>query len=192
MKKTCKTLRHFIALGILLLMSGCVDFETYSQSLDLKKKTGVIICTGINSDSGNQTGIENNFKDLIEIFYGKSGEEKESQVKFLSKQLSTADNKLNAKIEFAITGDITEKALKEIGMSMSDDGSGNVVLTDVPADTYISSNAEVIQRGPTIDLKWPKNANRIEYKIKGSMKKDQKYTNLLPYWLEWKKKNGKG
>jgi len=184
-----KISRQVVALGVVLLLSGCVDFETYTQSLDLKTKTGVILCTGLNSDSGSQTGIENDFKELSKLFYEEGGEVKDSQVKFTSKQLSTSGNQLNARIEYAITGDISEKALKEVGMSMSEDGSGNVVLTGVPAESYISSNAEVIQRGPDIDLKWPKNAKKIEYKIKGSLNKDQKYTSLLPLWLEWKKKN---
>jgi len=184
-KSTCA----FFILATLLLLTGCVDYETYSLSLDLDNKTGVMTFLGLHSTSQSKDEIEADFQGLLKAVYPEKDDEKEKPDPFeiLSSELSMADNTLNAKIVFRFKDKVDAKSLKELGIDI--DTNGDYVVSGNPDEVYVRGNAVVTMQDSKQTLKWGKDSRKIEYELRNSGTKDKKITSLLPRWLEWKKQN---
>lgn len=176
-------------LAILLLLAGCVDYETYSLSLDLDNKTGLMTFLGLNSTSQKKDEIEADFQSLVKSAYPEKDDEKDqaNPLEILSTDIYISENKLNAKIVFKFKDKVDSKSLKELGIDM--DSNGDYIVSASPDEVYVRGNADIIQQDSKRTLKWAKNIRTIEYEVKNSGTKDQKNTSLLSHWLEWKKKN---
>ena len=183
----CIEKKLVMACCIVMLLSGCLDFETYSLSLNFKDKTGKAMYTGISSNASTADEIEKDFQVLIDAAY-LDRDPFFKQVKKLSKELYSSGNKLNAKIVFQFKPEHFRTELADFGLAI--DANGDYVFRLEPADVYISGNGQLLEQGPARIIKWPKTSENLEFQVTNGYTKDLKKTSLLPRWTEWKKAKG--
>ncbi len=182
-----------LMLGIALLLNGCLDCETESVVIDVVNKTGKMIYGGLSSSGETADQIEEDFQGLVNTVNDKTEnaihfrweENPNKPIKILSKELYSSNNKLYGRVLVQLKNEVFPKNLEEFGLKLDD--QGNYILNLGEDEAYTGGNGQFIQEGSTRIVKWPRKTEKIEFERSHSHAKDEKMTNLLPRWIEWKK-----
>lgn len=187
-------LREVIYIALMfcipLLISGCLEIEGLSVTLDFNKNICTAIYHGLGSNEKEEAKIEEDFQGLIKD-YNDYRSDKSGNL--LSVALYPEDNKLNGKIVFRFNETfLTADSLREYQLQV-DDTSYFIPLPD-SYQNVVKGNGEIVQEGTKKKMKWPKNTRLIQYEMRkpAGFKDEKKITNLLPRWKSWISKKQTG
>ena len=178
----------FFCFFFLLPLSGCLDCERTSVSIDLVYKMAEVKFSNVVSNSTDEKTIREDFQDLIEKAYFDEASKSDPD-RITSRRLYRNDERLDGVERFSFQS--LARVLKEFNIET--DKSGNYILdiTKESENYQISGNGQPIGKDSKRFLKWPKNAKKIEFEENRKEFDETKKTSLLKPWLDWINKNTK-
>lgn len=175
-------------LLLLFILSGCLDCERASISVDLIQKTAEVKFSNVVSNSVDAETIKEDFGDLIKKVYFDE-ESASDPARITSRRLYDNNGKLDGIERFSFQS--LPKVLKEFNIEVDNKGDYILDLTKESEHYRISGNGHFVEKGSKKLLRWPKNAKKIEFEEKSKEFNEAEKTNLLGRWLEWVDKNRK-
>ena len=175
---------------IVLLLSGCLDSEKFSLSLDLTTRTAEVWYSNIVSNSTEEDKIKDDFDELIKIANGGREDQDGWPGKLISAKLYEKDGHLEGVARYSFKDNA--EMLKEYDIETNNKGD---FIFDISRGNdkdleYSGGNGVYIEEGGKRFVRW--NGNSTSLKVALTNKAfDAKDKGLLSYWLEWKKKNQK-
>jgi len=166
-----------------LLVTGCLEIEGLSVSLDFNKNICTATYYGLGSNGKEEAKIEEDFQCLIKD-YNDCRSDKSGNL--LSVELYPEGNKLNGKMVFRFNeAFLTADSLREYQLEV--DEAGYFVSIPNAYPDAVKGNGEIIQVGSKKIMKWPKTTKLIQYEMRkpAGFKDEKKITNLLPRWKNW-------
>ena len=173
---------------LLLILSGCLDCEKASISIDLIQKVAEVKFSNIVSNSTEEETIKEDFADLMKKVYFDDSPASD-QGRITSRRLYENNGKLDGVERFSFQS--LSKVLKEFNIEVDKKGDYILDLTKESESFRISGNGQRIERGSKKLLRWPKGAKKIEFEEKSKEFDETKKTSLLGRWIEWVDKNRK-
>lgn len=173
-----------------LIVSGCLEIEGLSVTLDFNKNMCTAIYYGLGSNEKEEAKIEEDFQGLIEDYNDYRSRDKTG--KLVSVDLYPEGNKLNGKLVFPFGESfLTAASLREYQLEV--DEAGYFISLPDPYQDVVKGNGEIVQEGTKKKMKWPKNTKLIQYEMRkpAGFKDVKKITNLLPRWQVWVDQNQK-
>lgn len=169
-------------LCIVLLLSGCLDAERFSLSLDLKGNTAQIGYSNIVSDSKEEAGIRGDFEELLKKAHGEDQAGKAG--KFVSANLYEKDGRLDGVAGYSFRDNA--EMLKEYEITRDEKGDFIFDLSKESNLEYAGGNGAYVEEGKKRFVRWDRNSASLVIELKNKAF-DAKSRGLLSYWLGWKK-----
>jgi hypothetical protein len=172
-----------LLLSILLVVTGCLELEGISVSLDFNQNICTATYYGLGSNEKEKAKIEEDFQSLIQDLNDCRTDKSGS---CLSAELYPEGNKLDGKIVFRFNESfLTADSLREYQLQV-DETKYFISLPDSD-EGVVKGNGEIIQEGSKKIMKWSKATKLIQYEMRKSagFKDEKKITNLLPRWRNW-------
>jgi hypothetical protein len=177
-----------LACCLSFLLTGCLDFERVSVSIDLANKVAEVNFVNIVSNSRDEKTIKEDFRDLIKRVYFDE-DSKSDPDRITSRRLYKSHEKLDGIERFSFKS--SPKVLKEFNIEVDKKGDYVLDLTKESENFQISGNGQTVERDSKKFLKWPRYVKKIEF-IEVSRKFDEtKKTGLLKDWVDWVDRNMK-
>lgn len=172
---------------IVLLLSGCLDAEKFSVSLDLKGSTAEIEYSNIVSNSKEEDKIEEDFAELLKMAHGGTGDREAKPGMLVAAKLYEADGHLDGIARYSFRNN--KEMLAEYGIERNEKGD---FIFDLSRENleYTGGNGVYIEKGDKRFVRWDGNCASLRMKLKNKVF-DPKNRGLLSYWLEWKRNNPK-
>jgi hypothetical protein len=170
------------------LLTGCLDFERVSVSIDLANRVAEVNFVNIVSNSRDEETIKEDFRDLIKRVYFDE-DSKSNPDRITSRRLYKSNERLNGIERFSFKS--FQKVLKEFNFEVDKKGDYLLDLTKESENFQISGNGQMIERDSKKFLKWPKYAKKIEFKEISKEFDETMKTGLLKYWVDWVDRNVK-
>jgi hypothetical protein len=177
-----------VCFSLPLFLSGCLDFERASISIDLANKIAEVRFFNIVSNSTEEETIREDFRFLIKQVYFDE-DSKSDPDRIISRRLFKTNNQLDGVERFSFKD--LRKALKDWSIEVDKSGAYILDITKEVENYRVSGNGQYLERGSKKFLKWPKNVKRIEVEEKSKEFDEAKKTSLLKHWLDWVDKNTK-
>lgn len=172
---------------ILLLLSGCLDAEKFSLSLDLIYKTTEAWYSNIVSDSKEEDKIKDDFQDLLKTAYG---DRQDGVGKLVSAKLYEKDGHLEGVVRYSFKDNA--EMLKEY--EIETDKKGDFILDLSKGSNkdleYAGGNGSYIEEGDKRFVRWDSNSTSLKVTLKNKVF-NTKNKSLLSYWLKWERENQK-
>lgn len=178
----------FSALFFPVFFAGCLEYDTYSLSLDFGKRSGTAIFGGLHSDSIAESEVKRDFQTLIESFYGENAHE-DAPFEIVSKELYPEGQGLHARIVFRWEEGAARPSEIAGEFAIQTDANGDYVVYAGGNEEYVKGNGTVTRQGLKQIVTWPRTAERIEFETRRIRAKDAEITGLLSRWLQWKRTN---
>jgi hypothetical protein len=169
-------------------LTGCLDFERVSVSIDLANKVAEVSFFNIVSNSRDEETIKEDFRDLIKRAYFDE-DSKSDPERITSRRLYKSNEKLDGIERFSFKS--SKKVLKEFNIEVDKKGDYVLDLTKESESFQISGNGQTIERDSKKLLKWPRYVKKIEFKEISKEFDETKKTGLLKYWADWIDRNMK-
>ncbi len=170
------------------LLTGCLDFERASVSIDLANKVAEVKFVNIVSNSRDEETIKEDFRDLIKRAYFDE-DSKSDPDRITSRRLYKSHERLDGIERFSFKS--FQKVLKEFNIEVDKKGDYVLDLTKESENFQISGNGQYIERDSKKFLKWLKYVKKIEFKEMSKEFDETKKTGLLQYWVDWVDRNMK-
>jgi len=169
----------------IILLSGCLDAEKLSLSLDLKSKTAEVGYSNIVSDSKEESKIKEDFEELIEKAYGDKKDHDGRPGQPISAKLYEEDGHLDGVAVYSFKD--SAQMIKEY--EIETDNKGDFIL-DLGKESnrdleYAGGNGAYIEEGTKRLIRWSGNSTSLKVKLRNKLF-DSKSKSLLSYWVEWK------
>jgi hypothetical protein len=177
-----------LACCLSFFLTGCLDFERASVSIDLANRVAEVKFVNIVSNSRDEETIREDFRDLIKRAYFDE-DSKSDPDRITSRRLYKGHEKLDGIERFSFRS--LQKVLKEFNIEMDKKGDYILDLTKESENFQISGNGQTIERDSKKFLKWPKYVKKIEFKEVSKEFDETKKTGLLKYWVDWVDRNMK-
>ncbi len=175
---------------ILLLLSGCLDAEKFSLSLDLKDKTSEVVYANIVSDSKEERKIREDFEELIEKTSPAKEETGGKPGKLIAARLNETDGHLDCAARYVFRD--SAEMLKEYEIKTDEKGD---FIFDLSKEgnrdlEYAGGNGKYIEEGKKRFVRWDRNSTSLTMNLKNRAF-SAKNKSLLSYWMKWKEGNPK-
>ncbi len=180
-------IRLFVC-SLTFLLSGCLDCEKTSISIDLAHQVAEVKFSNIVSNSREEGTIKEDFRGLIKKVYFDEASKSDPD-RITSRRLYRNNEKLDGIERFSFQS--LPKVLKEFSIEVDKKGDFILDLTRESEDFQINGNGQFVERGSKKLLRWHKNVKKIEFEEKSKEFDETKKTSLLKDWLEWVDKNKK-
>jgi len=181
---------HFYLLLLCIfpffLLSGCLDCEKVTLSLDLVRKVGEVYYFNIVSDSKDEKTIKEDFWGLIKKVYFDDDSTSDPD-RIISKRLYRDNEQLNARVRFSFMH--LDKVLKDFEIKKDKKGNYFIDVTKEAENYHISGNGRSVEIDSTKRFQWPRHSKKIEFEMKRKGFDETQKTRLLMQWLEWVDKN---
>jgi len=171
-----------LCFSLLLLLSGCLDCEKASISIDMGRKVAEVKFSNIVSNSTDEETIKEDFRDLIKRVYFDEGSKSDPD-RITSRRLYRNNEKLDGIERFSFQS--LPRVLKEFGIETDKSGDYILDVTKESENYQIIGNGQSIERGSKKLLKWRKNVKKIDFEQKSREFDETKKTSLLKPWLDW-------
>ena len=178
----------FFSALLLVALSGCLDCERASISIDLVHRVAEVRYFNIVSGSREEETVREDFRDLINKVYFEE-EPAEDPDRITSRRLFGNKDQLDGRVRFAFRS--STKVLKEYGIETDKDGDYILDLTKESENYQVSSNGRWVESGSRKILKWPKTVEKIEFEQKNKVFDEMGKTRLLSHWQAWMDRNTK-
>ena len=172
----------FFSPFFLLLLSGCLDCERVSITIDLVHQVAEVKYFNIVSNSREEETIKEDFRDLIKKVYFEEDLATDPD-RITSRRLLRNNDQLDGIVRFSFKS--SQKALKEYGIEMDKKGDYRLDLTKESENYQVSSNGRWVESGSKKILKWPKTVKKIEFEQKSKVFEETDKTSLLKHWQAW-------
>jgi hypothetical protein len=177
-----------LACCLSFLLTGCLDFERASVSIDLANRVAEVKFVNIVSNSRDEETIKEDFRDLIKRTYFDE-DSKSDPDRITSRRLYKNNERLDGIERFSFKS--FKKVLKEFNVEVDKKGDYVLDLTKESENFQISGNGQTIERDSKKFLKWPKYVKKIEFEEVSKEFDETKKTGLLKYWVDWVDRNMK-
>ena len=171
-----------LCFSLLLLLSGCLDCEKASISIDMGRKVAEVKFSNIVSNSTDEETIKEDFRDLIKRVYFDEGSKSDPD-RITSRRLYRNNEKVDGIERFSFQS--LPRVLKEFGIETDKSGDYILDVTKESENYQIIGNGQSIERGSKKLLKWRKNVKKIDFEQKSREFDETKKTSLLKPWLDW-------
>jgi len=172
----------FFSPFLLFFLSGCLDCERASISIDLAHQVAEVKYFNIVSNSREEETIKEDFRDLIKMVYFEEDSAADPD-RITSRRLLRNNEQLDGIVRFSFKS--LPKALKEYGIEMDKKGDYILDLTKESENYQVTSNGKWIESGSKKILKWPKTTKKIEFEQKSKVFDETNKTSLLKHWQAW-------
>ena len=169
-------------LSTLFFISGCLDCEKASISIDMVHQIAEVRYINIVSNSKDEETVKTDFRELIQKVYFEDDPTSDPD-RITSRRLLKNNGQLDGIVRFSFKS--SKKALKEYGIETDSRGDFILDLTKESKNYQASSNGRWIESGSKKVLKWPKTARKIEFEQKSKVFDEATKTSLLKHWQAW-------
>ena len=178
----------FFSPFLLFFLSGCLDCERASISIDLVHQVAEVKYFNIVSNSREEETIKEDFRDLIKKVYFEEDSSADPD-RITSRRLLRNNEQLDGIVRFSFRS--SPQALKEYGIETDKKGDYILDLTKESENYHVSSNGRWVESGSKKFLKWPKTVKKIEFEQKSKVFDEANKTGLLRHWQGWVDKSMK-
>jgi hypothetical protein len=172
----------FLLCSFLFFLSGCLDCERASISIDMARKVAEVKFSNIVSNSTDEETIKEDLRDLIKRVYFDENSKSDPD-RITSRRLYRDNEKLCGIERFSFQS--LSRVLKEFSIETDRNGDYILDVTKESENYQISGNGQSVERGPKKLLKWRKNVKKIDFEQKSREFDETKKTSLLKPWLDW-------
>ncbi len=172
----------FLFICPVFFLSGCLDCERVSLSVDLVNKVTEVKYFNIVSNSKDEDTIKKDFRELIKKVYFDD-DSKSNPDRITSKRLYRNNEQLDGMVQFSFKH--PEKVIKEFEIKTDKKGDYILDITKDIENYQVSGNGQYAEKDSKKIFKWRKNVKEIKLEMKTKVFDDTKKTSLLKYWLDW-------